>query len=163
MRHSLKSNLTCVALSFCFFLTSFAASDTIPTVPLSSLRQRDTIPEKDTTTFKRVEKEAFFKGGQEAWVKFLTKNVDPDVPIRQNAPAGNYTVIIQFIVNKDGTLDVEALTNFGYGMEDEVIRVIKKSPQWTPAEQDGKKVRAYRKQPITFNVPEKRRKRSKDE
>jgi hypothetical protein len=47
-------------------------------------------------------------------------------------------------------------------MEEEVVRAIKKSPLWIPAEQDGKKVHAYRKQPVTFSVPEKRRKRSKD-
>lgn len=123
----------------------------------------DTIPSKDTSSFKRVEKEAYFIGGESAWIKFLTKNIDPDVPFRKNAPPGSYTVIIQFIINKDGTLDVEALTNFGYGMEEEVIRAVKKSPLWIPAEQDGKKIRSYRKQPITFfSVPEKRRKRSKD-
>ena len=122
----------------------------------------DTLPAGDTTNFKKVEKEAYFTGGESAWAKFLTKNINPDIPIKKNAPPGNYTVIIQFIVNKNGTLDVEALTNFGYGMEEEVVRAIKKSPLWIPAEQDGKKVRAYRKQPVTFSVPEKRRKRSKD-
>jgi hypothetical protein len=161
MKHRLNLNLFCLALSFYFFPTSFAAVDTIPVVKMSSLK-RDTIPGKDTAAFKRVEKEAYFIGGENAWRKFLTKNLDPDVPIRKDAPAGNYTVLIQFIVNKDGTLDIEPLTNFGYGMEEEVVRVIKKSPLWIPAEQDGKKVRAYRKQPITFSVPEKRRKRSKD-
>jgi len=161
MRHSLKLNLLCLALSFYFFLTSFAAVDTIPSVKLSSLR-RDTIPGKDTAAFKKVDKEAYFIGGEKAWARFIAENVNPNVPVKKKAPAGNYTVIIQFIVNKDGTLDIEPLTNLGYGMEDEVIRVIKKSPLWIPAEQDGKKVRAYRKQPITFNVEDNKRRRSKE-
>jgi len=44
------------------------------------------------------------------------------------------------------------LTNWGYGMENEVVRIIKNSPAWVPAVQDGKQVQAYRKQPITFVV-----------
>ena len=42
------------------------------------------------------------------------------------------------------------MTNFGYGMEQEVIRIMKKSPMWTPASQNDKTVKAYRKQPVTF-------------
>jgi hypothetical protein len=35
-------------------------------------------------------------------------------------------------------------------MEEEVIRVIERSGKWTPALQNGKPLKAYRKQPITF-------------
>jgi protein TonB len=41
-------------------------------------------------------------------------------------------------------------------MEEEVMRVIQKSPKWRPAMQNGKPVKAYRKQPITFVVNEKK-------
>ena len=44
------------------------------------------------------------------------------------------------------------MTNHGYGMEEEAMRVIKKGPKWTPAVQNGRSVKAYRKQPITFQV-----------
>jgi protein TonB len=61
--------------------------------------------------------------------------------------------VVQFIVDKEGNIsDVKALTNQGYGMEDEAVRVIKKGPNWTPAQQNGRYVKAYRKQPITFVV-----------
>ena len=154
--------LTCPFIVFALLIAFTVNAGSRHIFALSFSCTSDTIPPKDSSTFKRVEKEAYFKGGEKAWVKFLTKNIDPDVPGKKNAPPGNYPVVIQFIVNKDGTLDVEPLTNFGYGMEEEVVRAVKKSPLWIPAEQDGKKVRAYRKQPITFSVPEKRRKRSKD-
>lgn len=39
-------------------------------------------------------------------------------------------------------------------MEDEVVRIIEKSGNWTPALQNGKAVNAYRKQPVTFVVDE---------
>ena len=60
---------------------------------------------------------------------------------------------ILYIVNSDGSIsDVSALTNHGYGMEAEAIRLIKNSPKWIPAMQNGKKVNAYRKQPVTFQL-----------
>jgi protein TonB len=44
-------------------------------------------------------------------------------------------------------------------MEDEVIRVLKLSPRWKPASQNGRFVKAYRKQPVTFVIEEKGKKR----
>jgi protein TonB len=75
------------------------------------------------------------------------------VPVDSGANAGTYTVIAQFIVHKDGSIsDLKTLTNHGHGMEDEVLRVMKKSPSWIPAVQNGCNVTAYRKQPITFVI-----------
>ena len=106
--------------------------------------------------FTQVEKDATFRGGIEEWKDFLAKNLNSKVPTKQKAPAGTYTVIIKFIVAKSGEVsDVVAETNLGYGMEAEVIRVIKKSPAWNPARQNGRMVNAYRRQPITFQVNSK--------
>lgn len=101
------------------------------------------------------EREAEFKGGSAGWSRFLQKNLNPDVPVRLRAPVGSYTVLVRFVVNTDGSLsDIEADTKFGFGMEEEVIRLMKKSPAWVPALQFGRPVRAYRLQPITFAVSE---------
>ncbi|HET9429556.1 MAG TPA: energy transducer TonB, partial [Chitinophagaceae bacterium] len=63
------------------------------------------------------------------------------------------TVWVQFIVDKEGAIsDVKALSNHGYGMEEEAVKVIRKGPAWIPAIQNGRAVKAYRKQPITFVV-----------
>jgi hypothetical protein len=37
-------------------------------------------------------------------------------------------------------------------MEEEVVRILKKSPKWSPAIQNGKPVKAYRRQPVTFMI-----------
>ena len=106
--------------------------------------------------FSKVEIDAGFPGGVTAWREYLEKNLKADVPAKKKAPAGTYTAVVRFIVSKDGTIsDIEPETNVGYGMENEVMRVIKKGPKWTPAAQDGKKVNAYRRQPITFVISEK--------
>jgi periplasmic protein TonB len=103
----------------------------------------------------KVEKEAEFPGGDKAWMKFLTNNLNGQVPLDHEAPAGKYTVWIQFIVDKEGSVsDLKALTNNGYGMEEEAMRVLRKVPKWQPALQNGRNVKAYRKQPITFVVTE---------
>ncbi|HET9432867.1 MAG TPA: energy transducer TonB, partial [Chitinophagaceae bacterium] len=74
-------------------------------------------------------------------------------PVRNFAPEGTYMVIVQFVVDKEGHItDIKPLTKFGFGMEEEVIRIMKKSPRWVPASQFGRNVNAYRKQPVTFAV-----------
>ncbi len=100
-----------------------------------------------------VEKEASFPGEDKAWKNFLSKNLNPDVPAKNRAPEGTYLVVVQFVVDKEGHIaDIKPLTEFGFGMEEEVIRILKKSPQWTPAFQFGRSVKAYRRQPVTFVV-----------
>lgn len=116
----------------------------------------DTLPiKKDSGTqaFVKVDREARFEGGDEGWRLYMYKNLHAGVAMDNGAPKGKYTVVVQFIVGVDGRVsDIKALTNYGYGMEKEVIRIIKHSPQWSPAMIGNKPVKAYRKQPITFMV-----------
>lgn len=103
-----------------------------------------------TGPYETVEIDAKFTG---SWEKFLLRNLNPDVPIENGAPTGNYTVIVQFVVDVDGSIsDIRALTNLGYGVEQEAIRVLRKATKWEPAFQNGRHVKAYRKQAITFQV-----------
>jgi periplasmic protein TonB len=103
--------------------------------------------------FDKVEIEASFPGGDSKWRQYLEKNANGQVATDNGAPEGTYSVVVQFVVDKEGNIsDVKSLTNHGYGMEEEAVRVIKKGPKWTPAVQNGRQVKAYRKQPITFQV-----------
>lgn len=107
----------------------------------------------ENKVFTKVENEAEFPGGQGAWGNYLRKNLNANAPVDNGAPEGTYTVIIRFIVSKDGSIsDVTPETKFGYGMEDEAAKIIKKGPRWKPALQNGRNVNAYRRQPITFVV-----------
>jgi hypothetical protein len=103
--------------------------------------------------FEKVDIEASFPGGIDAWRKFLERHLNPSVPVENGAPCGMYNVYAQFIVNKDGKVSgIKALTNMGFGMEQEVVRILRESGAWTPAMQNGRPVNAYRKQPVTFMV-----------
>lgn len=129
-------------------MTSFANSQEIPPPP----------PPTDSAgaggrIFEKVDKEASYEGGDAAWRKFLEKNLNPNVPVDNGAPAGLYTVYVQFIVDRDGSIyDIKPLTEQGYGMEQEVVRILKKAGRWIPAMQNDRQVKAYRKQPVTFQV-----------
>ncbi len=149
-----KKHLVC-----CFALIAglIAFSKPIQTVTTLAYQPvlQDTLPESDTSLkiFEKVEIEASFAGGEPAWRSYLEQNLNPMVPVRKKAPVGIYTVYIQFVVSKEGKVsDIKPLTSHGYGMEKEVIRILKKAPKWIPAMQKGRPVNAYRKQPVTFQI-----------
>lgn len=110
-------------------------------------------PEDDEKIFSRVEVEASFPGGDDAWRSYLRKNLNAATPVDHGAKAGVYTVIVKFIVGRDGSLTgVACETDPGFGMCQEAMRVIKAGPKWTPAIQNGRNVNAYRRQPLSFMV-----------
>ncbi len=103
--------------------------------------------------FDKVEVEAQFQGGEKEWRRYLEKSAKGQVASDNGAPPGKYKVVIQFVVNTEGKIsDIRPLTNYGYGMEAEAVRVLKAGPDWVPAVQNNKNVTAYRSQPITFIV-----------
>jgi periplasmic protein TonB len=111
--------------------------------------------DEEDKIFTKVENEAQFPGGQQAWIRYLQKNLNANAPVENGAPPGTYQVIVKFIVSKDGSIsDVNAETKHGFGMEEEAVKIIKRGPKWTPALQNGRNVNAYRRQPITFIVEE---------
>jgi len=103
--------------------------------------------------FEKTEVAPSFPGGQMAWRKFLERNLKAEIPNELGAPAGTYTVLVRFVVDTSGQIsDLHTLSNFGYGMEKEVLRIMKLSPNWVPALQNGHKVKCYRQQSVTFLV-----------
>jgi hypothetical protein len=102
---------------------------------------------------KNVDVDASFPGGERQWRKYIEKNLRAYVPIKNGAPAGIYTVWVQFSIDKHGNVtDVRPLTKIGFGMEQEVVRIIKNSLRWDPASQNGRIVKVFRRQPVTFLV-----------
>jgi protein TonB len=101
-------------------------------------------------TFTKVEIESDYPGGQGAWLRYLQKNLQYPQDAIDNEIQG--TVTVQFIVDKEGAVsDVEAISGPNE-LRSEAIRVIKKSGKWEPAVQNGRKVKSYKKQPITFRL-----------
>lgn len=94
-----------------------------------------------------------FPGGEKAWVKFLKKELNTKIPVENGAQKGRYAVVIEFVVKEDGTpADFIALTNHGYGMEEEAMRVLGTVKKWKPAIMNGKPVESVFKKEIVFVV-----------
>jgi len=101
-------------------------------------------PEEDKTIYETVQIESSYPGGVESWKRFLIKN------FRADEVSG--TVIVKFIVDKEGNVsDVEAISGPDE-LKAEAVRVIKKSGKWTPAIQNGRKVNSYKRQPIVVRL-----------
>lgn len=111
-------------------------------------------PKKDEEdydkTFTKVEIESEYPGGLGAWSRYLNKSLRYPQEAIDNEIQG--TVVVQFIVDKEGNVsDVEAVSGPSE-LRDEAVRVIKKSGKWTPAVQNGRQVKSYKKQPIVFKL-----------
>ncbi len=105
--------------------------------------------------FTVVQIPAEFPGGLPAWTKYLERNLNRDLPVNNGAPPGKYTVVVSFIVDKNGAIsEVQAENDPGYGTKEEAVRVIKKGPPWKAAVQNGRNVIYRHKQSITFQVSE---------
>jgi len=116
-----------------------------------------TFAKKDSTehydkVFTVVQVPAEFPGGREGWQKYLERNLNRDIAVKNGAPTGKYIVFVSFIINKDGTLRNITSNDSGYGMAEEAIRVISKGPNWIPAKQNGENVASVYNQGITFVV-----------
>ncbi len=108
------------------------------------------IPQDTNTIFTKVEVEPDFIGGRAGWISYLGKHLTYPAKAQDKEIQG--TVIVQFIVDSEGNIsDVKAISG-PEELRDESVRVIKESGKWTAAVQNGKKVKAYKKQPITYSL-----------
>lgn len=102
----------------------------------------------------KVETEVEFNGGETAWESYVKHRIDTTVPLLRCAPPGTYPVEVRFLIEKNGTVGhTTAITKWGYGMEEELCRVLRLSPAWKPSTQNGKLTRTYRRQKFVFTVP----------
>ena len=123
----------------------------------------DTIPQKtskvvevspENKVFQKVEIEATFPGGDSAWLKYISGQVNKYIDTLQEAKVTG-TCLVQFIVDKEGKVsDVQALTLKGTKFSEVIVEAIATGPAWNPAMQKGNKVKSYRKQPVTFQIAE---------
>ncbi len=91
-----------------------------------------------------------FPGGIVEFYKFVGQNYK--MPAEVTKQKLNGKVYLQFIIETDGSLtDIEILRDkLGYGSGEEAVRVLKLSPKWIPASDNGKPVRVMYSLPITI-------------
>lgn len=112
----------------------------------------DTLKGKTIPVISKVETEAMYKKTDNDWREYITRNLKQDVA-EKSAKGG--TIKVGFTVNTEGKcVDVHLKRSAEFVLDEEGIRIIETAPLWTPAVQNGRKVNAYRVQPITFAVSE---------
>jgi len=144
-------------LAYSFFIAtniSAQVKDTLYFSKTDSTKPDRTYVDGDTVKIvTSIKKPAQFPGGQQGWGKYLTRNLNQNVPIEKGAPRGRYTVIAEFVVDTTGKLySIRILKDPGYGTAEEALRILWKSPKWEPAILNGKKVKFRQKQSITFMI-----------
>jgi hypothetical protein len=88
-----------------------------------------------------------FPGGDTSWRSYLEKNLNTSMVIGKLAKKGKYTVVVNYVFTKDGTIsDIMCKNDPGYGMCEESIRIIKKSVKRNPANPaEVRNVNTYRR------------------
>ena len=90
------------------------------------------------------------------WQTYLDRNLQLDSLESDTLPAGTYSITVLFAIDKEGCItNVRIQNDSGYGLGDKIIRVMSGcNLRWIPAERNGRKVKAFRRQVITFIVEE---------
>ena len=108
--------------------------------------QQDILLSEEPGVMVTSEKMPEYPGGQEAMMKFLSKNIQYPASALENNKQG--VVYVQFVVDIDGSItNTKVIRGFDADCDAEALRVVNLMPNWTPGEQDGKKVK------VRFNLP----------
>ncbi|MAL14651.1 MAG: energy transducer TonB [Algoriphagus sp.] len=90
-------------------------------------------------------------GGVQGWTQYLINRLK--YPEKAQSKEIEGTVIVSFIVEKDGSLsDIELMRGIGGGCDEEALRVVKGSGKWSPGEMNGSIVRTRMRLPIRFKL-----------
>lgn len=106
---------------------------------------------EEQTIFEVVEQMPDFPGGQAALMQYLAKNIKYPTIAQENGTQGR--VIVQFVVNKDGSIvDAKVVRSVDPYLDKEALRVINTMPKWKPGMQRGKPVRVKFTVPVMFRL-----------
>lgn len=98
-----------------------------------------------------VEEQPTFPGGMGAFYKYIADNMKyPDLARRSGVEGRVY---VQFVVNKDGSIDaVNVVKGIGAGCDEEAARVIAEAPNFNPGKEGGEPVYVRMVLPIIFKL-----------
>lgn len=118
----------------------------------------DTLPgaSSDTNAVEKGDIEASVDLQQ--WLVHLQTDLQPVIKkaAKKRMPVGSYTVNTRFLVEKDGSISsIIVLNDPGYGVGEGIEKIIRTAPKWTPASRNGRALRSWHTQPVTFVITEK--------
>lgn len=93
-------------------------------------------------------------GGLRAYDKYLKNSLRYPQQALENNVKGRVTV--SFTVHTDGSVDeFNVLKGLGFGCDEEVIRLVKDGPKWSPTTEDGEPVESEIRVRVKFAPPSK--------
>lgn len=94
----------------------------------------------DNDVYNIVDQSAKFQDGYNSIIKFVQENIKFPAEAQENNVHGK--LMVSVVVEKDGSLsDIKIKKGLGYGLDEEIVRIIKMMPKWQPAQHKGKAVR----------------------
>ncbi|MCP4459812.1 MAG: energy transducer TonB [Cytophagales bacterium] len=107
-----------------------------------------------------IEQQPKFPGGLAAFYKSIGQKMRYPAEARQMGIEGR--VYVQFIINKDGSVDaINVVKGIGGGCDEEALRVMREVPNFIPGTQNGKPVYVRMSLPIVFKLAGKSKKKKK--
>ena len=120
-------------------------NDNVGTIEVES--GNDEPPAEEALSFAEVMPE--FPGGYSKMAQFIMENLIYPIDAKEMDIQGK--VYVQFVVNEDGRVsDCKLLRGLYPSIDREALRVAGKMPNWTPGENQGKKVKVKMVIPVKF-------------
>ena len=108
---------------------------------------------KDSAKKYDDEREAEFPGGNKAWTKYIIKSLEKSEAAIKSAKGGK--VILDFVIGVNGEVqEAHIMKSVEFLLDEDSLEIIRKSPKWNAAWQDGHSVKSYNRQPIIYAIPE---------
>ena len=106
---------------------------------------------EDMYVYSNVEQMPSFPGGQGAMMQWISGNTRYPAIAAENGVQGR--VVVQFVVEKDGTIsDVHVINPVDPSLDREALRVIRAMPRWIPGKRNGSAVRVKNTVPVIFKL-----------
>ena len=107
--------------------------------------------EEEGEIFQVVEEQPMYPGGMQELMKYLQMNIRYPKEAQERGLQGR--VIVQFVVNKDGSIcDEHVVKSVDPQLDAEAFRAIRSMPNWIPGKQRGEPVRVRFTLPVTFRL-----------
>lgn len=117
--------------------------------PIQVQATQEKTPEDEIVNIPEVS--PIYLGGHEALMKYIQQNIK--YPKEAQAKGIQGRVVVQFVVNKDGSIsDAKVLKAVDPQLDAEALRVVNAMPNWTPGKQKGEPVRTHFTIPVSFKL-----------
>lgn len=152
-----KRTHTAGRIKYALFVPLAAALLIASNISCISSEKQEEISEKQESraaegeVFQVVEEMPEFPGGMAECMKWLNQNIKYPADAKEKGVQGR--VIVQFVVEKDGTIvNAKVVRGVDPDLDAEALRVVNQSPKWKPGKQKGEAVRVKYTLPIMFRL-----------